>query len=176
MKTKIFKLLSVVMALAMVFSMFACVAHAEEANTVAPVLVQGTVDGNTGEIMGHVTTRLSTDELIPVANYEKVTIAQGYKGYFHCYDSTGKWLKSFGWKEAKDAALDVLVSEVKSQGSDVVFFRVVLGTLDNADLAPADFPADGLALTPAAEQPDTPVVPEEPEQPEQPEEPVLPDG
>jgi hypothetical protein len=155
MKTKIFKLLSVVMALAMVFSMFACVAHAEEAETVTPVMVQGTVDGQTGAIIPTVTTRISTQDLFAISDFDKAIIASGYKAYFHFYDANGTWKASCGaWQYG-----NVTIGTMSGVSSETVSFRVVVGPDGAGDLTPADFPADGLKLVPA-------VAPEEPETPE----------
>ena len=115
-------------------------------NISLPKMVQGTIDGETGAVISASGTRVYTEELIPVEDYEMVRIAKGYRGWFHCYDENGKWLTSFGWQEAKTSDLDVPVSSLKAHSMDTAYFKVVIGELYNSKITPESFPTLGLKL------------------------------
>ena len=115
-------------------------------NITLPTMVQGSIDSKTGDAISTSANCIYTDELISVEDYEMVKIAKGYKAWLHSYDKDGKWLGGFGWQEAKNADLDILVSELKSNNANTAFFRVVISKLDESNITPESFSKNGLKL------------------------------
>ena len=169
MKNKIFKLLSVVMALAMVFTMFTCVVSAEEATqdvivdgVISPALASGTVQGNPGMMIENAVAdhafRLYTVNTYEVATIDSVIIGEGCRVYVQFWNADGSYNTGSGWQYAGTYKIASVAKYLKI-------------TFDSAD-GQSTPPVDGLKLVQKSAV--EPEVPTEPETPVQPETPVLP--
>ena len=147
MKKKIYKVLGIVLTMAIVLSACLCavtVAHAE-GETVVPTLAQGTIDK--GKILTSSLTRLHTPDAYSVAEFESVTVAEGYKVYFQFYNADGLCIAtSKGWKTGtvKLASCGLIPG--------VTDFRLSFGSTDDSlgSLTPADAPENAVVFTKGA--------------------------
>jgi hypothetical protein len=175
MKTKIYKLLSALLALTLVFSVCFCVANAaidseqtyqdvvseasvESVYPVEPALTQGTIDK--GVVMTHVETRLHTVELFKITDFQKLTVASGYKVVVHFYDENGTWKANSGWLKG-----EYNIASLSGITTGCTHFKIVLGATSDANIIFADIPAGTLVLYKKGTPPETPVDPETPEEP-----------
>jgi hypothetical protein len=83
MKSKIYKLLSVLLTLAMIFTTCIATTTVSAASDGGITMLQGTIDNNKGEIKFGVSTRIFTQDLLALEDYESVNVASGYKAYYH---------------------------------------------------------------------------------------------
>ncbi len=143
MKNKIFKLLSVVMALAMVFTMFACVVHAEETpqdvivdGVITPALASGTVNGAPKTLdtcVGEHAIRLYTVNTYKVAEIDKVIVGEGCRAFVQLWKEDGSYHSGKGW----------LATGTHKIESDAMYLKITFDSADGSTIPPAD----GLKLT-----------------------------
>jgi len=151
MKTKIYKVLSVVLAIAMLLSTcISAITTVSASAAVVPTMVNGTIDGNSGTV-SYQPHRIYTEKLLAVADYESLTIGTGYKAYYHFYDSEGTWKNSSGtW--INPGTYNVATMTGISSGA--THFRVTIALTENGDLSP-DLPEGAFALVPVPVEPKT---------------------
>ncbi len=141
MKKKIYKVLGIVLTMAIVLTTCLCAMTATHAET-AVTLVQGTIDG--GVIKDGAANRAYTKDLISIYDNVSVTIASGYKAAYHLYDYQGNWIKYIGsWQEGT-----MKTTSLSNYDINAFYFRIVIGASasnaigDNANFKVADLPAD----------------------------------
>ena len=168
MKSKIFKILSLLLVLTLLattcmhsaWSVIAADASAYVISKVTPKLEQGTIS-NTGE--APLEKRLRTSGYYSTADFESVTISSGYKVSYHFYSlTTTNNVKTYTWKGKSNDWLpetstvaEILSSAVDSSGNklsgtgSIYFFRIILAAFEGKE---KDDPIDpdtfnGLQLT-----------------------------
>jgi lysophospholipase L1-like esterase len=148
MKKQIFKLLSVVMALAMVFSVFACVVSAEEPEVpdtgvkVNPTMTQGTIDK--GKVYAAVVTRVHTADFIYVTDIQSVSIGKDYKASYHFYDKNGVWVNGHigSWQIGRKTG-----AELAEMVPGAIYVKIVLGKNTDAELYPEGLGQDAIVVS-----------------------------
>jgi hypothetical protein len=102
------------------------------ASVVTPEMAQGTIDSSNGSVLSSVTTRIYTKDLLKIADYEKLTLASGYKAWYHVYDADGKWVAhSNKWVEGAYTA-----AQLTALSSSAVYFRAAVGTTSTVTFLP----------------------------------------
>ncbi|MBR4116675.1 MAG: hypothetical protein IKK65_01145, partial [Clostridia bacterium] len=122
-------------------------------DVIYPEMKQGNIDN--GTIKPGVLTRYYTPKAYAISDVQKITVAKGYKIYINAYDAEDNWVSSFGWKEAKDAKLEITGGRLKNEAGNATHFRVVVATMRNDILTPDILSANAVNFTRAIE----PVLP-----------------
>lgn len=143
MRKKIYKWLSLVIILIMCFTSGMCAITTSAETKSGVVMEQGTIDANAGQIMPNVLTRIYTRDLIAIEDCQSVSLATGYKAYYHFYSESGVWrTSSQGWKYGS-----LTKQNLQEMANGATHFRVVIGTSSDASLSPSGFPSGALTIT-----------------------------
>lgn len=169
MKNKIFKLLSVVLALAMVFVTCICAVNAEEAaqdvvvdGVLYPAMASGTVNGAPNTIDTCVATherRLYTVTTFRPTQVLDITVGEGCRAFVQFFKADGTYNAGSGW------IVGPVTKDINTCGGYVAngYFKVTFDSTNEKDTPAADalsFTVNPNYVEPE-DEPDTPVVPDE---------------
>ncbi len=147
MKNKIYKVLGIVLTMAIIVSSCLCamtVAHADvtDGDITYPTFSQGNIYEKDGAAVVQTTNngRAYTATMYKVADYEKAVVASPYQANFFFYDAAGTYVKNVGYQSAAEV-------KIASLAGGAAQFRVVLKDTTNNDVCTAaELASDVVAL------------------------------